>query len=74
MGDAPKYDVFLSYRVASDSDHVRILYEKLTAEGLTVVWDKLCLPDGVPWEGGFCDGLVQTRCIRACLCRFMRRV
>ena len=61
VGDAPKYDVFLSYRVASDSDHVRILYEKLTAEGLTVVWDKLCLPDGVPWEEGFCDGLVQSK-------------
>ena len=61
VGDVPKYDVFISYRVASDSEHVAILYEKLTGEGLTVFWDKLCLPDGVPWEEGFCDGLVQSK-------------
>ena len=66
VGDSPKYDVFLSYRVACDADHVRILYEKLTAEGLTVFWDKLCLPDGVPWEEGFCDGLVQSK-VHTCM-------
>ena len=46
VGDKPIYDVFLSYRVASDSQHVEKLYNLLTAQGFKVYWDKLCLLPG----------------------------
>ena len=61
VGEKPKYDVFLSYRVASDALHVEKLYNLLTAEGFKVYWDKLCLEPGVDWEQGFCEGLVSSR-------------
>ena len=61
VGDKPTYDVFLSYRVASDSPHVEKLYNSLTAQGFKVYWDKLCLESGVDWEQGFCEGLVSSR-------------
>ena len=61
VGEKPKYDVFLSYRVASDSPHVEKLYDLLTAQGLKVYWDKLCLEPGIDWEQGFCEGLVSSR-------------
>ena len=71
VGDPPTCDVFISYRVDSDSEYVKILYDKLTAAGLSVFWDKLCLPGGVPWEEGFCDGLVQSK---VCLYSHLRLV
>ena len=61
VGENPKYDIFLSYRVASDSQHVEKLYNLLTAQGFKVYWDKLCLEPGVDWEQGFCEGLVSSR-------------
>ena len=61
IGERPKYDVFLSYRVASDSQHVEKLYNLLTAQGFKVYWDKFCLEPGVDWEQGFCEGLVSSR-------------
>ena len=61
VGEKPKYDVFLSYRVASDSPHVEMLYNLLTTQGFKVYWDKLCLEPGVDWEQGFCEGLVSSR-------------
>ena len=61
VGDKPKYDVFLSYRVAADAHHVEKLYNLLTAQGFKVYWDKLCLEPGVDWEQGFCEGLVSSR-------------
>ena len=61
VGEKPKYDVFLSYRVASDAHHVEKLYNLLTAQGFKVYWDKLCLLPGVDWEQGFCEGLVSSR-------------
>ena len=61
VGEKPKYDVFLSYRVASDSQHVEKLYNLLTSQGFKVYWDKLCLEPGVDWEQGFCEGLVSSR-------------
>lgn len=60
-GDAAAFDVFLSYRVASDSKHVEMLYHLLTAQGVRVWWDKLCLKPGEPWEEGFCAGLLTSR-------------
>ena len=50
VGDAPKFDVFISYRVASDVRYAQRLHAMLTSEGLNVFWDKLCLPDGKDWE------------------------
>ena len=38
-GDTARYDVFLSYRVASDLPHARMLYRWLTARGVKVWWD-----------------------------------
>ena len=45
-GDEPEFDIFISYRVASDSDHARILFEKLTAIGLKPWWDQKLLEFG----------------------------
>ena len=61
VGENPTYDVFLSYRVASDAHHVERLYKLLTSQGFKVYWDKLCLLPGVDWEQGFCEGLVSSR-------------
>ena len=61
VGEKPKYDVFLSYRVDSDSQHVEKLYNLLTVQGFKVYWDKFCLEPGVDWEQGFCEGLMSSR-------------
>lgn len=60
-GDPPEYDVFISYRVLTDSDLAEALYNELTSHGLTVFWDKKCLQDGELWEDGFCRGIVKSR-------------
>ena len=60
QGDKAEFDIFLSYRVDSDSKHVEKLYDGLTAAGLRVWWDKKCLAAGKNWEEGFCDGLVKS--------------
>ncbi len=49
IGETAQFDVFLSYRVASDSPHASLLYDLLTAEGLNVWWDKKCLLAGEDW-------------------------
>ena len=61
VGEKPKYEIFLSYRVAADAHHVEKLYNLLTAQGFNVYWDKNCLEPGVDWEQGFCEGLVSSR-------------
>jgi serine/threonine protein kinase len=61
LGEKPQFDVFISYRVASDARHTEYLYHRLMAEGFKVWWDKECLAPGVPWEEGFCQGLVNSR-------------
>ena len=61
VGEDAEFDVFLSYRVASDSENVERVYDALTAAGLKVWWDKKCLKPGESWEEGFCDGLVKSR-------------
>jgi serine/threonine protein kinase len=60
-GDTPKNRFFLSYRVASDSVHVELLFNHLTDRGQTVWWDKKCLEKGKNWEQGFCEGLLDSR-------------
>ena len=66
VGEKPKFDVFLSYRVSADGKdtpnrHVEKLYNLLTAKGLMVYWDFKCLKPGVDWEKGFCEGLVSSK-------------
>jgi serine/threonine protein kinase len=61
VGEEAEFDVFISYRVASDSDHARIIYEKLSAAGLKVWWDQKLLEFGKPWDEGFVDGLCKSR-------------
>jgi hypothetical protein len=60
-GDDALFDVFLSYRVDSDYKMAESLYNMLTAKGVKVWWDKKCLKDGVDWEKGFCEGIVNSR-------------
>jgi len=50
-GEAAEFDVFLSYRVASDAMHVEKVYDVLRAMGLRVWWDKRELLPGERWEG-----------------------
>jgi serine/threonine protein kinase len=69
IGDEPEFDIFISYRVASDASHAQILYEKLQDVGFLVWWDKMCLAPGVPWEIGFCDGLVKSKLFMPLLSR-----
>ena len=61
VGEEAEYDVFLSYRVNSDAHHAEYMYEQLTAKGFKVWWDRKCLEPGIPWEEGFCDGMVNSR-------------
>lgn len=59
-GDAAEFDVFISYRVWSDSKNAERLYEMLTAAGLKVWWDKQSLEAGKDWKSGFCHGLASS--------------
>eukprot|EP01030_Chromulinospumella_sphaerica_P034340 gene34340-biopygen9396 len=59
-GQEASYDVFISYRVWSDKEHVKKLHDELTSK-LKVYWDARCLEDGQNWEEGFCSGVVDCR-------------
>ena len=54
------YDVFLSYRVASEAALVERLYDILTEKGVKVWWDKRCLRPAQKWEDGFVDGMLSS--------------
>ena len=69
IGESAQYDVFISYRVNSDSHHAKYIYEELTKNGLKVWWDQQSLQPGVPWEEGFCDGLVNSKAFLPILSR-----
>ena len=49
VGQGVVFDVFISYRVASDSQNAALLYDLLTARGVKVWWDQKCLPAGEDW-------------------------
>jgi hypothetical protein len=53
-------NVFISYRVASDFKHAEAVYNKLTAAGITVWWDRKGLEVGEDWEEGFVEGLTSS--------------
>ena len=63
IGDVPRYEFFISYRVNSDSQYAELLYERLVQDGHTVWLDTKCLPTGVNWEEGFAAGLVDSKMI-----------
>ena len=60
VGEAPLFDVFISYRVTADESLAERLYHRLTALNVRVWLDKMCLKDGEKWEEGFCAGLVTS--------------
>jgi hypothetical protein len=61
FGQEAPFDVFISYRVASDGDVADALYHHLKSEyGLNVWMDKYCLESGKSWEKGFCEGLAKS--------------
>ena len=55
------YDVFISYRVASDAERAERLYDALTSLGMVVWWDKVRLQPGQRWEDGFMDGQLDSK-------------
>lgn len=62
VGEKPKYDIFISYRVASDAAYVEKLYNAwVNVFNLKVFWDKKCLQDGKDWMVGFLEGLCSSR-------------
>jgi TIR domain/Protein kinase domain len=61
VGQDADFDVFISYRVASDAAYAEQCFKQLTDAGLRVWWDQKCLKSGVPWEDGFTDGLLRSR-------------
>jgi hypothetical protein len=69
VGEEATWDVFISYRVASDAAHAKLLHDALTAVGVRVWWDAKCLEPGVPWEEGFCRGLTSSASIICLLSR-----
>lgn len=60
LGQSAEFHVFISYRVSSDQEIARFLFEKLTSRGVKVWWDVKCLKDGENWEAGFCRGLINS--------------
>ena len=45
------------------------LYDKLTAAGLKVWWDRTCLRGAKKWEDGFVDGMLNSAMIVPVLSR-----
>jgi len=70
QGEEPEWDVFISYRVDSDSGHAEELYNALCQKGLKVWWDKRCLEPGQNWEEGFCSGPVDSSIILCLMSKF----
>ncbi len=70
IGEEAEYDVFLSYRVSSEAWLAELVYEHLTSAcKLRVWWDRRCLEPGVPWDEGFCQGLIKSRAFLPLLSR-----
>ncbi len=60
-----KWDLFISYRVASDSDLVEKLYDKIKKDHPTmkVFLDKRELLLGEAWDQGFADAITHSRAV-----------
>jgi TIR domain len=61
--------VFLSYRVASDTNIALLIYEKLSRRGIRVWFDKMNILPGREWEQEFADGLLTSSCFVCLLSR-----
>jgi len=75
IGNPAEYDVYISYRQASDGHHAGKLYALLTAKGIKVWWDKICIQEygsrdarfgngselGNSISNGFMSGLVNCK-------------
>lgn len=53
--DPAEYDVFISYRVASDASFAQRFFDQFTAAGLRVFLDVKSLQPGISWENGELD-------------------
>jgi hypothetical protein len=51
----------ISYRVKSEKETAKALYDYLTSHGVKVWLDQVCLVPGLPWEDGFCEGLMKSK-------------
>jgi serine/threonine protein kinase len=60
LDSPPLFDIFLSYREASDVQLATSIYNGLVKKGLKVWWDKKCLPMGKNWKESFCAGLLNS--------------
>ena len=62
-GEDPRWDVFVSYRVASDSETCTLLVAALQERGLRVWSDTRLAQDSVgdSWRDAFCDALAASR-------------
>ena len=56
-----EYDVFISYRVATDLPHVETLHRLLQKAGLKVWWDKTSLEPGEPWDIAAFKGMLKSK-------------
>jgi ankyrin repeat protein/serine/threonine protein kinase len=62
VGQAPEYDVFISYRPKTDKYICDRLYEQLQQHKNLKVWiDRMSVRDGHYFQDEFCDGLVNSR-------------
>ncbi len=55
------FDVFISYRVATDLPHVEMLHKLLQKAGLKVWWDKTSLEPGEPWDIAAFKGMLKSK-------------
>ena len=58
-GNPAEYDVYISYRQASDGHHAGKLYALLTAKGVKVWWDKICIQEYGSRDVRFSNGSDQ---------------
>jgi hypothetical protein len=64
LGEEPagnkEYDVFLSYRAATDLAMAREIYYHLVAKGARVYWDRATLEQGATFKGVFARGIASS--------------
>ena len=68
----PSFNLFVPFptsRVASDCKIAELIYESLTAIGITVWFDKVNILPGRYWEQEFADGLLTSSCFVCLLSR-----
>jgi hypothetical protein len=56
-----EYSCFLSYRVSTDANQVRRVYESLADRNIRSFLDEQCLQPAIPWKDQFISALVSSR-------------